>query len=79
MHRRIYDLLKDKPKLQKKTIYIHSVNSGPLKIDGCIKLPIAIGGYQLYQEFYVVRDINRNLILGQDFLEQNGVKIYYEL
>ncbi len=79
MNRRIYDLLKERPKLQRKTVSIHAVNSGPLRVDGCIKLPIDIGGYQMYQEFYVVRDINRNLILGQDFLEQNGVRIYFDL
>ncbi len=79
MSKRIYDLLKDRPKLQRKTVSIHAVNSGPLSVDGCIKLPIDIGGYQMCQEFYIVKDINRNLILGQDFLEQNGVRIYLDL
>lgn len=79
MQRRIYELLKNKPKLQRKTVCLNTVNGGPLKIDGCIRLPIDVGGCQLYQEFYVVRDIQRNVILGQDFLEQNGVRLYFDL
>ncbi len=79
MSRRIYDLLKDRPKLQRKTVSIHAVNSGSLKVDGSITLPIDIGGYPMCQEFYIVKEINRNIILGQDFLEQNGVRIYFDL
>ena len=29
--------------------------------------------------FYVVRDMNRNLISGTDWLRQHGVRIYYDL
>jgi hypothetical protein len=31
------------------------------------------------QVFYVVADMNRNKILGRDWLVQNGVRLYYEL
>lgn len=29
--------------------------------------------------FYVVADMNRNIILGRDWLVQNGVRLYYDL
>ena len=29
--------------------------------------------------FYAVRDMNRNLISGTDWLRQHGVRIYYDL
>ena len=31
------------------------------------------------QDFYVIRDLNRNLILGLDWLKQNNVRIYLDL
>lgn len=29
--------------------------------------------------FYVVSDMNRNIILGRDWLVKNGVRLYYDL
>ena len=31
------------------------------------------------QDFYVIRDLNRNLILGFDWMKQNNVRIYMDL
>ena len=31
------------------------------------------------QDFYVIRDLNRNLILGLDWMKQNNVRIYMDL
>ena len=31
------------------------------------------------QDFYVIRDLNRNLILGLDWMKQNTVRIYMDL
>ena len=31
------------------------------------------------QDFYVIRDLNRNLIFGLDWLKQNNVRIYFDL
>ena len=38
-----------------------------------------IGVTDLSQNFYVVRDLNRNLILGLDWLKQTNVRIYFDL
>ena len=79
MHRRVYDLLKDKPRLMNRKINLHGVNGSLLKIDGCIDLTFSVGGTEMKQNFYVVREMNRNLILGTDWLRQHGVRIYFDL
>ena len=79
MYRRVYDSLKIKPKLQHKKINLNSVSGDALKIDGCINLTSTVGGTEMQHLFYVMRDMNRNLILGTDWLLQHGVSIYYGL
>lgn len=79
MHRRIYDQLKNKPKLLNKKVCLQSANGSELKCDGCITVQICIGGTEMSQDFYVIRDLNRNLILGLDWLKQNDVRIYFDL
>ena len=79
MHRRDYDSLLVKPKLQFKRINLSGVSGGALKIDGCINLKFTIGGIEMQHMFYVVKDMSRNLILGTDWLRQHGVRIYYDL
>ena len=79
MHRRIYDQLKNKPRLINKKVCLQSANGTELKCDGCITVQICIGGTEMSQDFYVIRDLNRNLILGLDWLKQNNVRIYFDL
>ena len=71
MHRRIYDQLKNKPRLINKKVCLQSANDTELKYDGCITVQICIGGTEMSQDFYVIRDLNRNLTLGLDWLKQN--------
>ena len=77
MHRRIYDQLKNKPRLINKKVCLQSANGTELKCDGCITVQICIGGTEMSQDFYVIRYLNRNLILGSDWLKQNNVRIYF--
>ena len=79
MHRRIYDQLKNKPRLTNKKVCLQSANGTELKCDGSITLQICIGGAEMSQDFYVIQDLNRNLILGLDWLKQNNVRIYFDL
>ncbi|MCG7879415.1 MAG: RNase H-like domain-containing protein, partial [Candidatus Thiodiazotropha endolucinida] len=79
MHRRIYDQLKNKPRLTHKKVCLQSANGSELKCDGCITVQFCIGGTEMSQDFYVIRDLNRNLILGLDWLKQNNVRIYFDL
>ena len=79
MHRRVYDSLRIKPRLQRRKACLSSVSGESLQVDGCINLTFSIGGTEMQHVFYVVREMNRNLILGNDWLCHNGVRIYYDL
>ena len=79
MHGRVYDNLKNKPKLLKKSVNLQSANGSQLQVDGCVNVHFRIGGTEVSQDFYVVRDLNRNMILGLDWLKQNNVRIYFDL
>ena len=79
MHRRIYDQLKNKPRLVNKKVCLQSANGSELKCEGCITVQVCIGGTEMSQDFYVIRDLNRNLILGLDWLNQSNVRIYFDL
>ena len=79
MHRRIYDQLKDRPKLRNKKVCLQSANGTELKCDGCVNVQICIGGTEMSQDFYVIRDLNRNMILGLDWLKEHNVRIYVDL
>ena len=54
MHRRVYDSLKNKPKLHKKTVDLQSANGSSLNVDGCVNVQFRIGGTEVSQYFYVV-------------------------
>ena len=79
MHCRIYDQLKNKPRLINKMVCLQSANDSELKCDGCIAVQVCISCSEMSQDFYVIRDLNRNLILGLDWLKQNNVRIYFVL
>ena len=79
MHRRICDQLKNRPKLVNRKVCLQSANGTELRCDGCVIVQISIGGTEMSQEFYVIRDLNRNLILGLDWLKNNSVRLYFDL
>lgn len=79
MHPRIYDQLKNKPRLVNKKVPLQSANGTELQCNGCVTVHFCISGTEMFQDFYVIRDLNRNLILGLDWLWQNNVRIYFAL
>lgn len=79
MLRSVYDSLPYKPKLQSRKVNLQTVNSESLKADGCAEICFEIGGEKTKHVFYVVRNMNRKLILGRDWLQQNGVRLYFDL
>lgn len=79
MHRRVFDSLKVKPKLLNKKANLQSVNGEALSVDGCANVAFEIGGIKMEHTMYIVNNINRKLILGRDWLLENGVRIYYDL
>ena len=79
MHRRVYKSLKKKPPLIKRSANLQSVNGGHLKIDGCVTLTFKVGSKEMKNGFFVSPSINRNFILGRDWLVQNGIRLYFDL
>ena len=79
IHRRVYQALKKKPTMVKKNARLQSVNGGCLKVDGYVALTFKIGDTEITHSFYVSPSINRNFILGRDWLVQNGVRLYFDL
>ena len=79
IRRDVYDSLRRKPKLIRQHTNVQSVNGDPLKIDGYIYLKFVIGGTTMTQRFYVSRNMNRKVILGNDWLTENGVRTYHDL
>ena len=79
MQRLMYCALKEKPVLIKKVARLQSVNGGLLKIDWFITLSCKIGNTKCTHRFYVSPSINRNFILGRDWLVQNEVRLYFHL
>ena len=75
----VYDSLKVKPKLQHKNVLLQTVNGEPLKVDGCAEIAFEIGGMKTSHLFFIVKNMNRKVILGRDWLQQNGVRLYFDL
>jgi hypothetical protein len=65
--------------LIKKEVNLQSVNGNLLQITGQTTIPFQIGGIKMSHSFYVVSDMNRNVILGRDWLILNGVRFYFDL
>ena len=58
---------------------MQSVQGDSIDVDGCIQLKYQIGREKQDHEFFVVSEMNRNIILGRDWLKQFGVHMYYDL
>ena len=65
IHTRVYNVLKEKPKLKKQSAFLQSVKDDSIDVDGCASLKYEIGREKQEHEFFVVWEMNRN-ILGRD-------------
>ena len=81
MHTRVYNALKWAPKNLKKNVNINlqSVNGGNIGVKGQAQIDFEIKGQKLKHKFLIVENMNRNLILGRDWMVQNGVRLYFDL
>ena len=52
---------------------LQSANGMELKCDGSVNVQICIGGTEMSQDFYVIRDLKRNMTLGLDWLKTHNV------
>ena len=75
----MYDALANKPKLYKSGLNLATASNTPLHVDGFAYIEFAVGGIKMTHKFYVVRNLNRNVILGLDWLQARGVRVYHDL
>ena len=79
IHYRVFKSLKQAPKLHKKHVNLQSVSGSYLKVKGYAEMEFELKGEKLKHKFYVVDNMNRNLILGRDWMIDNQIRIYYDL
>ena len=73
VHKNVYESLQIKPKLSKSNASLKSVKGGQLNVLGSISLPFILGGMRMNHPFIVAFGINKNVILGKDWLSKFGV------
>ena len=64
MHRRVYQSLKDAPRLINKKAYLQSVNVDSLSVNGGTEIDFTMVGTKFKHVFFIVSDMNRNMILN---------------
>ena len=79
VHKNVYESLQIKPKLSKSNAILKSVNRGQLNVLGSISLPFVLGWMRMNHTFIVASGINKNVILGIDWLSKFGVRLYFDL
>ena len=77
--RRVYDSFKIKPKLYKHSLNLATAGNTPLHVDGYADFKFMLGGLKMSHKFYVVQNLNRNVIIGLDWLKSRGVRVYHDL
>ena len=79
IHKRIYQALNNPLHLITKYVNLQSANGNPLDVVVCVNICFQIKNVTLSHSFYVVGNMNRNIILGRDWLVQNGDMLYYDV
>ena len=79
LNEKVYNSLMYKPMIQKDKLVLHSANGSNMTVLGRIKMDFKIQGLKFNHTFVVVRDLTRNVILGRDFLIENGARLYFDL
>ncbi len=77
VHRRVFDKLKHGYDLGKQKVNLQAVNGNKLQVDGCATIKFKLGGRKFQHTFYVVDGLNRNVILGRDWIIDNKVVLYF--
>ena len=79
IHYTVFKSLKQAPKLHKKHVNVQSVSGSYLTVKGYAEMEFELKGENLKHKFYVVDNMNRNLILGRDWMIDDKIRIYYDL
>ena len=80
IHRRVLKNVHPQPKLIRKTnIQLETSNGTSLGVIGETEIELKIGGQTIRQTFVVCTNLNRNIILGRNWMRRNGVRVYMDL
>ena len=63
IHTKVYKSLKNKPQFKKQTALLQSVKGDSIDVDGCTLIEYEIGREKQEHEFFIVPQMNRNIIL----------------
>ena len=74
-----YSKLVPKPKIVRDSLHLQSVSGQSLDVKGKAEITFTVGDNSFSHQFYVVAGLSRNFILGNDWLDKNGVRIYFDL
>ena len=77
--KKMYYNLPFRPKLSRDSANLQAVNGQSLSVMGRVNLTFKMNGLSLTHKFYVTSGLNRNFILGRDWLTENGVRLYFDL
>ena len=74
----MYKSLKNKPKLKKQTVLLQLVKGVFIDMDGCPLIEYEIGKEKQEHQFFIVPQMNRNIILDRDWFKQFDMYMYYD-
>lgn len=78
--KKMYDNLFPRPKLFNNDIpSLQAANGNSLIAIGYVNISFKISGLTLDHKLYVTKGLNRNMILGRDWLKKNNVRLYFDL
>ena len=74
-----YNKIKNKPPIvpRNNACQLKAANNVPLDVLGTVELDVSICGVSIPVQFYVVRNLSQNCILGGSFFEECGATINY--
>ncbi|KAL5019954.1 hypothetical protein ScPMuIL_002846, partial [Solemya velum] len=64
---------------KKKRIVLETANGALTKVKGVINLQFKLGSKLRTHEFAIVPNLNRKILLGKTFLDEKGVRLYFDL
>jgi hypothetical protein len=79
INKKIFEKLKPKPKLSKTKICLKTVDNKQVNVLGFISVEVKLNNLKIFHQFVVVSNISQNVILGKDFLNSNGCRIFYDI
>ncbi len=66
-------------KVESTKINLQTANGELMQVLGSTLIDFEIGNMKINHRFIIVKELNRKVILGRDWLTQNGVRLYFDL